>query len=886
MKKFNYIFIFILFAFSLSFAQDKYEEKIVGDGFKYISIYKMSGPFNIKVLEIDLTKDKIKIEPVLAADGLGKGYEKTSLMSQRKNKSRHIVIGAINADFFGNNQPTNSMIIDKKYAKGVWTNRSLFGMKEMNKPFIGIHSFTGKVFLKNDTLTINGCNSTRQENYLMLYTDYMGTNTQTNQWGSEIRITPIENFNINRNIRYKVTQKDSWKGAMSLTNNSYVLSAHGKNQKMLDSLINLGDTITVNIGTNPEIANILQMLGGGPRLLTDGKKPGSYVNLEGFDQSFVESRHPRSAVGISKDSSKVYFVTVDGRQTGFSVGMSLNELADFLISIGSSEAMNLDGGGSTTMVIRNQIVNSPSDLGGERAVANALLAVSEAETDKIAKSISIKPDQFTIDSGQTKLLEVTGKDNWDYDIPIDISLISWTFSGISGVVDSNGFFIPKSIGSGKIIGKLGNYFDTVYVTVNPLAQNKITWELSAANGLLPNWFSSDGNTERGIAYSRKSSEEHRLYAVSRKTGAEIVVLNALNGDFVAKLKTEGITGGIYLLNDIECSSDSKIFACNLTIDSKTNAFKVYKWNSETENPQTVIEYSTESMRLGDKFTLIGSVSDNTAKVYAAAANNNKVLLWEMSNGTFSQVPKVITLSDVSNVGINPSIAPSGVGNSRFIINASSITPREYDETGKNYGVVDTSIVPLNSNAIRYFEAGSKKYIITYISGAGNEYAAVVDVTAGLDKAAKTQKTNILGSNTNANYAGDVAVRSHNGTYIFYVLGTNNGLGAYEFSAPVTAVEQEKEYLPDSRNYKLFQNYPNPFNPATTISYFVPQKMNVKIKIYDVLGRIVDEFSEGVKSAGMHSVIWNAKNMTSGVYYYKLIFENGYPSEVKKMMLLR
>jgi exopolysaccharide biosynthesis protein len=68
-------------------------------------------------------------------------------------------------------------------------------------------------------------------------------------------------------------------------------------------------------------------------------------------------------------------VTVDGRQT-FSVGMSLPEFADLLLKLGACQAINLDGGGSTTMVLEGQIVNYPSDQTGERSVGNCLLLVA------------------------------------------------------------------------------------------------------------------------------------------------------------------------------------------------------------------------------------------------------------------------------------------------------------------------------------------------------------------------------------------------------------------------------------------------------------------------------------------------------------------------------
>jgi exopolysaccharide biosynthesis protein len=66
-------------------------------------------------------------------------------------------------------------------------------------------------------------------------------------------------------------------------------------------------------------------------------------------------------------------ISVDGRQPGVSVGMNLNELAEYLLSLGAVDAMNLDGGGSTTMFLDGKVVNTPSDKEGERKVGDAIL---------------------------------------------------------------------------------------------------------------------------------------------------------------------------------------------------------------------------------------------------------------------------------------------------------------------------------------------------------------------------------------------------------------------------------------------------------------------------------------------------------------------------------
>ena len=117
------------------------------------------------------------------------------------------------------------------------------------------------------------------------------------------------------------------------------------------------------------------LVGGWPRLIVNGESIADSVDrVEGTFPRFSVTRHPRTGVGFSRDSSTLYLVTVDGRSESSS-GMSLAELAALMRALGIYQGMNLDGGGSTTMVIRGRVVNSPSDSTGERTVGNALVVV-------------------------------------------------------------------------------------------------------------------------------------------------------------------------------------------------------------------------------------------------------------------------------------------------------------------------------------------------------------------------------------------------------------------------------------------------------------------------------------------------------------------------------
>jgi hypothetical protein len=83
---------------------------------------------------------------------------------------------------------------------------------------------------------------------------------------------------------------------------------------------------------------------------------------------------------------------------------------------------------------------------------------------------------------------------------------------------------------------------------------------------------------------------------------------------------------------------------------------------------------------------------------------------------------------------------------------------------------------------------------------------------------------------------------------------------------------------------LSQNYPNPFNPSTTIKFSLPEASNVDLKVYDALGNIVENLADGSYSAGVYEVNFNAQNISSGVYFYRLRTNNFL--QTRKLMLLK
>jgi hypothetical protein len=165
---------------------------------------------------------------------------------------------------------------------------------------------------------------------------------------------------------------------------STVLSGTGGAAAWLRSHARPGRRLTIRRTLRTEAGRLrpgrgLGVVNGGPRLLRGGRRDITY-RREGFDwpddpgflYRFGIRRNPRTMAGIARDG-RLLLVTVDGHDAGYSVGLSFPEEAALMRALGARDAVNLDGGGSTTMAIRGALINRPSDATGERPIGDALL---------------------------------------------------------------------------------------------------------------------------------------------------------------------------------------------------------------------------------------------------------------------------------------------------------------------------------------------------------------------------------------------------------------------------------------------------------------------------------------------------------------------------------
>jgi hypothetical protein len=157
-------------------------------------------------------------------------------------------------------------------------------------------------------------------------------------------------------------------GGTPIPRDGAVLVARGSSAGRLAAEALIGDTVTARLILRPQWGGIVDAIGGGPVIVRGGQPV--FRALEDFSSSHISLRHPRTAVGQRADGS-IVFVAVDGRQRGYSTGMTNFELAQTLVRLGAVTGSALDGGGSTTMAFDGKLLNRPSDR-VQRPVSDSL----------------------------------------------------------------------------------------------------------------------------------------------------------------------------------------------------------------------------------------------------------------------------------------------------------------------------------------------------------------------------------------------------------------------------------------------------------------------------------------------------------------------------------
>ena len=373
----------------------------VGPGTTQTSLLFTGPSYDMRVfyITIDLEDPNVSIRAVSGQDMVA-GGETTSSMAQRHSTEGAQYFAGVNGDFFvtsGSTKngvsmvgtPISSCIVDGEFYKTSNENFQ-FAVDVEGVPFIGTANYlTSTAVSGANTVLFKGVNVGSIDNGITVYTPRYYGATDSDAGCAEVtaRLADGETFSPGKSCRMVITGTPSTAGNMDIPEDGFVIHGRGSNVEggttigAFDFVNSLkeGDEITLNsvvlMGSESIVPQ--QMISGQPHALQDGVELGPVEDTSGF--------HPRTVIGYGDNKTKVVMMVVDGRST-ISNGAMTSQLGYLMKYAGATDAINLDGGGSTTLYTQALgIRNVPSD-GKERADANAIFVVSSAPTDnEIAK---------------------------------------------------------------------------------------------------------------------------------------------------------------------------------------------------------------------------------------------------------------------------------------------------------------------------------------------------------------------------------------------------------------------------------------------------------------------------------------------------------------------
>ncbi|MES2124647.1 MAG: phosphodiester glycosidase family protein [Gemmatimonadota bacterium] len=340
-----------------------------------------SAPWNINVVRVDLRRSGLQLRVVHAADAF-LGRETLAALSERHRQRGDSVVAAINADFFrlSDGEVTNNQVSDAEWwrARHVWGAvppiRSQFAVGADGRLLIERFNWNGSVSTRRyPQFALDGINIRPDPDEVMLFTPHAGRTTpRDSSTGGVVERTLVLLARHHNTLRFRL-EGGLRQGGGSPLGPEYALVGGSRSGGRLAALGPAGTPLEFSMVTSPARGPIAALAGGQPRLVVNGRglADTALADAEATNAN-LRQRHPRSAVGFTRDSSTLLLVTVDGRQPA-SAGMDLLELSRLMLRLGAFEALNLDGGGSSTLIVAGEVVNRPSDREGPRAIGNALL---------------------------------------------------------------------------------------------------------------------------------------------------------------------------------------------------------------------------------------------------------------------------------------------------------------------------------------------------------------------------------------------------------------------------------------------------------------------------------------------------------------------------------
>lgn len=350
-------------------ASDRPNAKIA-HGFAYRHDEIPQGPWSIHIVQVDRSNHDLELQTTLPK-GNQIGLATLSELAKAVPAELGRPVAAINGDYYNKvrpyvGDPKGLQILNGELISAPcdWT---CLWIDAYGNPHMTNVLPRFEVTWPDGSKTPLGLNEDRSRNAAVLYTSAIGPSTRTS--GGRELILEQNGTNTWLPLRvgetYTARVRDvRANGDTPMTKDFLVLSL-GRQLEARFAKVMAGAVLQISTATQPNLKGAKMAIGGGPPIVRDAKD---------IARTEMYVRHPRTAIGWNDDY--FFFVEVDGRQRNLSVGMTLPELANYLIKLGCKEALNLDGGGSATFWVYGQLMNSPSE-GRERPTANALVLIQK-----------------------------------------------------------------------------------------------------------------------------------------------------------------------------------------------------------------------------------------------------------------------------------------------------------------------------------------------------------------------------------------------------------------------------------------------------------------------------------------------------------------------------
>jgi exopolysaccharide biosynthesis protein len=338
------------------------------------SLIDPEGPISIWMLRIDPAKCEMRA--ALANDEIV-GTEAVADIA-----TRHEAVAAVNAGFFlPNGDPQGVLTLDRRLVSDTRRARGAVGLPASGGDLVFARLRASAALVVQgrggviQRVPVDGVDTTRARGRIMIFTPAYHEDTDTADGGLEwvVSGTPP-----------RVVSAARKGGRTPIPRDGFVVSFGGLATPPALAALKRGTRVSLEIAYEPLEGPVepwqraRDIVGGAGLLIRDGEEVADWT-VEQFSPGFATNRHPRTMIGVRADGS-IWLVTVDGRQPQLSAGMTLEELRSLARRLELTNALNLDGGGSTTMWVQGEVVNSPSDLTGPRKVSDALLVFPRGES--------------------------------------------------------------------------------------------------------------------------------------------------------------------------------------------------------------------------------------------------------------------------------------------------------------------------------------------------------------------------------------------------------------------------------------------------------------------------------------------------------------------------